>query len=88
MQPSPYFHDPSGALRFWVQLEDGSFMGASITKEILHFRFRGDASGSDAMATYSAHRVEIDEAVRRRAARGSIEPVLLREADMGAPRRP
>jgi len=36
------------------------------------------------VAIYAAHRVEIDAAVRRRIARGSIEPVMLREADVAA----
>ena len=89
MQPAPFFHEPSGAVRFWVAGDDGSFTGASITKETLHYRFKADRSGNDAMAIYTLHRQEIDAAVRRRIARGSIEPVMLREVDVAAdPDRP
>ena len=88
MLPSPFFHDESGALRFWVLMDDGNFVGATISKQTLHFRFHGDVSGSDALATYAAHRDEIDAAVRHRVAGGSIEPVMLRESDVVAPRKP
>jgi hypothetical protein len=84
VQPDPIFHEASGAVRFWVQAENGQFVGASIAKETLHFRFRADVSGVDALVTYAAHRGEIDAAVRRRIAAGSIEPVMLREADVAA----
>ena len=84
MQPAAFFHEPSGAVRFWVAADDGSFTGASISKETLHYRFKADVSGVNAVAVYTAHRVEIDAAVRRRIARGSIEPVMLREADVAA----
>jgi hypothetical protein len=84
MQPAAFFHEPSGAVRFWVATDDGSFTGASISKETLHYRFKADISGANAVAIYAAHRVEIDAAVRRRIARGSIEPVMLREADVAA----
>ena len=86
MQPDPFFHDPSDALRFWVAMDDGNFVGASISKATLHFRFKADMSGADAVAVYTAHREEIDAAVRRRLSSGSIEPVMLREADVAAPR--
>ena len=84
MQPAPFFHEPSGAVRFWVATDDGSFTGATISKDTLHYRFKADVSGVDAVAVYTAHREEIDAAVRRRIARGSIEPVVLREADVAA----
>jgi hypothetical protein len=32
-----FFHLPSGAVRFWV-LVDGVSIGASIGKEVLHYR--------------------------------------------------
>jgi Protein of unknown function (DUF1488) len=88
MLPSPFFHDDSSAVRFWVLADDGSTVGASIGKNTLHFRFRADMSGSDALSTYTAHRDEIDAAVRRRVASGSIEPVMLREIDVAAPQKP
>ena len=83
--PSLFFHDASSTVRFWVPTGGGSFVGATIAKETLHYRFQGDASGADAVATYIAHREEIDTAVRRRIAKGSIEPVMLREADVSGP---
>jgi hypothetical protein len=82
MQPSAFFHDASGAVRFWVLAEGGGFVGASIAKEVLHYRFRADRGGSDALPTYLAHREEIDAAVLRRLAKGSLEPVMLREIDV------
>jgi hypothetical protein len=81
----PFFHLDSGALRFWVDV-GGGCMGATISKQALHYRFGADLSGSDAVAVYRAHRPEIDAAVRRRVALGSIEPVMLREADVSASR--
>lgn len=82
--PAPFFHEPSGAVRLWVRTEAGDAVGAILRKEVLHFRFRADLGGTDALATYLNHRDEIDAAVLRRIAAGSIEPVLLREADLGA----
>ena len=87
MLPPPFFHEPSGAVRFWVLVDDGAFVGATISKETLHYRFRADLSGADAVTTYTTHRAEIDAAVLRRVARGSIEPVMLREFDVAAPRQ-
>lgn len=84
MLTEPFVHDESGAVRFWVETATGE-VGAIIRKETLHFRFRGAASGADMLTTYQAHRHEIDAAVLRRVAAGSIEPVILREADF-APR--
>lgn len=82
--PAPQFHNDSGALRFWVTLDDGRVIGASISAQALHYRFQGALDGTDALATYAAHRTEIDAAVRRRVAGGSLEPVMLREFDVGA----
>lgn len=84
MLPEPFVHDESGAVRFWVQTASGDMVGAIIRKEALHFRFRGAASGADMLVTYQAHQREIDAAVLRRIAAGSIEPVILREADFAA----
>mgnify|MGYP003429883515 CR=1 FL=1 len=82
MPPVPFFHDSSGAVRFWILTDDGAYVGATITKETLHFRFQGEIGGGNAVATYLSHRQEIDDAVRRRIAKGSIEPVMLRDADV------
>lgn len=81
VQP-PFFHLESGALRFWVDVGGSARVGASISKQTLHYRFKGDLSGSDAVTVYQDHRAQIDAAVRRRIESGSIEPVMLREADL------
>ena len=41
-----------------------------------------EVNAANALTTYMAHRVAIDAAVRRRIDQGSIEPVMLREADL------
>ena len=46
-----------------------------------------DIQGGTALATYLANAAEIDAAVRRRVAAGSIEPVMLREHDLPLPGR-
>jgi hypothetical protein len=82
MPPLPYFDEPSGAVRFWV-LVDGQPLGASISRATLHYRFRPNASNEDPMETFKANEREIDAAVRRRLDAGSLEPVMLREHDLG-----
>ena len=79
--PEPFFLETSGAARLWVRTPAGQDMGAILRSQVLHYRFRATTSGADALATYPAHRKEIDEAVLRRIAAGSLEPILLREAD-------
>lgn len=76
-----FFHEDSGTVRFWVQL-DGNLVGASVAKQILHYCYRPDAQGEDPMETYALHRPELEAAVERRVAQGSIEPVMLREFDL------
>ena len=78
-----FFHLPSGTVRFWV-LVDGVSVGASIGKEVLHYRYSPNATDDDPLATYTAHASEIDAAVRRRVAGGSTEPVMLRDPDVRA----
>jgi len=80
--PEPFFHEDSGAVRFWVLDDAQQFVGACVSKEALHYRFQSGLAGSEALASYRLHRSEIDAAVRRRIASGSIEPVMLRERDM------
>lgn len=86
--PEAFFHDDSGAVRFWVLTDNGSIVGATISKEALHYSFRADISGANALATYIDNREVIDAAVRRRVAGGSIEPVMLRERDFPVAARP
>ena len=80
--PEPHFHNDSAALRFWVAAPEGpGWVGAIVRPALLHHRFQGAMDGSDAIAVYQKHRPEIDAAVQRRIGLGSIEPVMLREAD-------
>jgi hypothetical protein len=79
--PEPFFHEASNAVRFWVGTQAGTVVGASITKQTLHFRFRADTDSAHAVAAYLSNRAAIDSAVHRRLAQGSLDPVLLREAD-------
>lgn len=81
MSQPPYFHEDSGAVRFWVAVE-GALIGASVRRDVLYYRFRPQDRGADPLATYLAHAEDIDAAVRRRVAQGSIEPVMLREFDL------
>jgi hypothetical protein len=83
--PSPFFHPDSGAVRFWVRVPGAAPIGAIVAKQVLHYRFGARLDGSDAVATYEAHRTDIDAAVLRRVGSGSIEPVMLREHDLPPP---
>ena len=84
MPQQAYFHDDSAAVRFWVEIT-GLPVGASISKNTLHYHFMPGRSDDQPLATYLAHAAEIEAAVRRRVAAGSIEPVMLREADLRPP---
>ena len=79
--PEPFLHLASGTVRFWVLVNE-PFVGASIRREILHYRYHAAQTGDDPMVTYAANLAEIHAAVRRRVAKGSIEPVMLRDADI------
>lgn len=81
--PEPFLHLPSGTVRFWV-LVDGQYVGSSIRREILHYRYHATQTDDDPIVTYTENQVEIHAAVRRRVAKGSIEPVMLRDADIQA----
>ncbi len=85
--PPAFMHDESGSVRFWVLTEGGQYVGATISKQTLHYSFRGDISGSDALATYAANREVIDAAVRRPVAAGAIQTVILRERHVPGPTR-
>lgn len=85
--PLPLLHPDSATLRFWVAMPDAPAVGAVISQATLHHRFGAALDGSNAVATYQTNQALIDDAVRRRVARGSIEPVMLREADLPAPPR-
>ncbi len=81
MSHPAYFHAESATVRFWV-LVDGEHVGASIGSTALHYRYRPEAHGEDPLETYATYASDIDAAVRRRVASGSIEPVMLREFDL------
>ncbi len=87
MPPAPFFHEASDAVRFWVLTKAATFVGATIDRRTLHYLFEGGQARSEPVALYLLHRHEIDDAVRRRCAGGSIEPVMLRESDLPPPRR-
>lgn len=86
--PHPaFFHHDSQAVRLWVTVGD-AVVGASIARSVLHYVFSPQAVNEDPLQTYLEHAAQIDEAVRRRVAQGSIEPVMLREADLRTPSAP
>lgn len=81
--PAAYFDDYTGAVHFWVHAGSGVWTGAMVRKEVLHFRFDVPTGRDEALRAYADHRAEIESAVLRRLATGSLEPVLLRETDFG-----
>ncbi|MDN3923270.1 DUF1488 family protein [Roseateles violae] len=81
MAQPPFFHEASGAVRFWVRV-DGALIGASISRETLHHRFRPGVQGDEPLDTYLTFASVIQAAVASRVAQGSIEPVMLREFDL------
>lgn len=81
MKQEAFFHEPSGSVRFWVQVGE-QLVGASIGSTVLHYSFCANSSTDQPLETYLAHMLEIDAAVRRRLAAGSLEPVMIREHDL------
>ncbi|MBU1359318.1 MAG: DUF1488 domain-containing protein [Gammaproteobacteria bacterium] len=81
MSDAPFFHEPSGTIRFWVQI-DGEYVGGSIAKETLHYCYYPKASDDQPLETYTRHAQEIESAVRRRFAQGSTSPILIRDYDL------
>lgn len=77
----PFFHDASGTVRFRVQVGD-QLVGASVSREALHYRYRPNATGDDPIETFRQYGAEIEAAVRRRIGEGAREPVMLREHDL------
>ncbi len=82
MKDDAYFDAASGSVRFWVEAE-GSYLGASISSAVLRYRYRGGDPNPDPLQIYLDHMLEIDEAVRKRSAAGSREPIMVREPDFG-----
>jgi hypothetical protein len=81
MSTEAYFHDGSGTVRFWVQLDQAP-IGAMVRKETLHYRYHPLVSNDDPLETYRDNAAEIDSAVRRRAAAGAGDPNRLRAGDL------
>jgi hypothetical protein len=81
MNDDAFFHEGSESVRFWVQVDD-KLVGASVRKSALHFRFTPNAVDEDPMATFRSNRECLEDAVRRRVAGGSLEPIMLREPDL------
>jgi hypothetical protein len=79
--PTAFFHEESASVRFWVEI-DGAYVGATISRQTLHYRYKPDSGNDEALATYLQNAPEIDAAVRRRVATGSREPVMLRDFDV------
>lgn len=76
-----FFHEDSGCVRFWVPIA-GIAVGASVSRETLHHRYAPRSVGEDPLATFRTNLAGLEDAVRRRVANGSIEPVMLREFDL------
>lgn len=75
------FHDlASGSVRFWVAVP-GGHIGASIAAEVLRYRYHPSGPVAAPLLTYLDHMDEIDDAVRRRSASGSREPIMVRAPD-------
>jgi hypothetical protein len=82
--PHETYYDASAAtVTFWVEV-DGVPVRAIIGKATLHYRYQKNSSTDDPLVTYEQHAVEIGEAVRRRLAAGSREPIILRDRDVAA----
>lgn len=78
---SPFFSERSDAVLFWVPIV-GISVGASVGRETLRHRYAPLSVDEDPMTTFRAHCAALEEAVRRRVANGSIEPVMIRERDL------
>jgi hypothetical protein len=81
MNDDAFSHEGSESIRFWVQVDDKR-IGASVKKSALHFRFAPNAVDEDPMSTFRKNQACLEEAVRRRVAGGSLEPIMLREPDL------
>ena len=87
MPPDPYFHADTDCVRFWVTVGDLP-VGASIARRVLAHGLSNGSAAQDPLQTYTANAAALADAVRRRVAGGSIEPVMIREADLAGPRSP
>ncbi|WP_431261729.1 DUF1488 family protein [Roseateles chitinivorans] len=83
VKPAAFYDLSSGAVRFWV-LVDEHFVGATVRRETLHYRYSAHNTDDDPLLTFQAHTDELEGIVRRRVASGSREPVMLRDHDLMA----
>ena len=81
MSDEPFFHESSSCVRFWVQVE-ATLVGASVSREALHYRYRPTGQAEDPLETFRLNQSDIEAAVRRRLEQGAREPVMLREYDL------
>jgi len=81
MKPAAFFDLSSGTVRFWVNIGE-QFVGASVRRETLHYRYSPHSTTDDPLDNYQTHAEELAQAVRRRIAGGSREPVMLRDQDL------
>lgn len=81
MKPAAFFDLSSGTVRFWVNIGE-QFVGASVRREALHYRYSPHSTTDDPLNTYQTHAEELAQAVRSRIAGGSREPVMLRDQDL------
>ena len=81
VEHAPFFDELLRSVSFWV-LIDARLVNASIRRETLHDCYRPTADNDDPLDTYKLHASEIDAAVHRRVAEGSVEPVVLRQFDL------
>jgi hypothetical protein len=81
MSNSEFLHEGSRSVRFWVMVGEVS-VGASVSCETLRFSYSPQAPAQDPLVTFRANIAGLEAAVRRRVAKGSLEPVMLREFDL------
>lgn len=68
-------------MRFWVPVDGGEAVAASVGAASLHYRFESGGRSADPLALYAAHAAQLHAAVRQRLSGGAREPVMLRDAD-------
>ncbi|WP_431257744.1 DUF1488 family protein [Roseateles chitinivorans] len=83
MKPAAFYDLSSGTIRFWVLVGE-QFVGATVRRESLHYRYSPHNTNDDPLQTFQAHTDELEGIVRRRVAGGSREPVMLRDHDLMA----
>jgi hypothetical protein len=81
VEHAPIFNELLRSVSFWVPI-DARLVNANIRRETLHDCYCPTAVNDNPLDTYKLHAPEIDAAVRRRVAEGSVEPVVLRQFDL------